>query len=303
MHVFYDWTDSLPRQLAGLPGRRDPDGLLARHLLRRHHSGASDDADRARPPAGSPSTDRPVLLRWGWEMNGDWYAWSGRPATATTRPATSQCWQTAARHLRRRGRRQRLLGVEPQLELRAGRRLEHLRGATTRATSTSTGSASPATTCTARRPTPCSTPIYRTYAARKPIMITEVGLGGPRRPHQGRLDHRCSPTGSRPTRRSARVVWFDTDTHPGLHGEVAHRHRRRVAGGVPGDGGERPRSAARAAHATRFLRGLDRVAEQHRHGRRADAADPRRDRTRHRARPPRPRPAAAGGPRSARPRR
>ena len=56
------------------------------HLVGREQArviNGSQDALIRLAPAAVKSLRSPVFLRWGAEMNGDWYAWSGAPAGTT----------------------------------------------------------------------------------------------------------------------------------------------------------------------------------------------------------------------------
>jgi hypothetical protein len=75
---YYNWDDVFP----GAPERRDARlGRLSMVTwwgvsLARITSGAEDAVIRARARSVR-AFGRPVFVRWGAEMNGDWYAWSG----------------------------------------------------------------------------------------------------------------------------------------------------------------------------------------------------------------------------------
>jgi hypothetical protein len=75
---YYNWDDAFP----GAPERRDARaGRLSMVTwwgvsLARITSGAEDAVIAARARSVK-AFGRPVFLRWGAEMNGDWYAWSG----------------------------------------------------------------------------------------------------------------------------------------------------------------------------------------------------------------------------------
>jgi hypothetical protein len=76
VHVFYSWQDSLPSTR--------PDVAASSTLLiswrGTHYSeinGGSADKRIAAEARRLVAYKRPVLLRWGWEMNGNWFDWDG----------------------------------------------------------------------------------------------------------------------------------------------------------------------------------------------------------------------------------
>jgi len=212
-HVFYAWTDSLPLSLAWLPTRAYPmiswRGTDHTHIL----NGSYDDLI-ARNARRLRRFGRPLLLRWGWEMNGDWYAWS------------------AAKN-----------GNDAGGYVRAWRRLHGIfadQGADNVSWVWSPNwNDSPAegwnrmaeyypgddyvdwvgvSGYNLHREPPAKLfgPIYAAYGTRKPLMITEVGAvdrGGTTKADWIALFAawcRRSPA-------VGAVTWFDTDTHPGYH--------------------------------------------------------------------------------------
>jgi beta-mannanase len=79
-HHFYAWTDRFPS------GLEEWDGAVGRASLItwepttasvRAIADGTEDAVIAARADGLRSLDRPVFLRWGHEMNGDWFAWGG----------------------------------------------------------------------------------------------------------------------------------------------------------------------------------------------------------------------------------
>ena len=211
VHVFYDFKDTLPIRIEGLPAQATPMVSWRGGPLAEITSGASD-ALIARAARRLKRQDRPVLLRWGWEMNGDWYAWS------------------AARN-----------SEDNQAYVRAWQRLYRI-FAEEQATNVSwvwspnwnSAPVEPWNTYAAlypgdayvdwvgvsgynlHRETPDTLfgPIYRAYAARKPIMISEVGAmdrGG--RTKADWISLFAAWVGGHPG--VGGVAWFDTDTHPG----------------------------------------------------------------------------------------
>jgi hypothetical protein len=76
LHVFYAWTDDLPRSVPEMP---DTSTLLVswRGTFYDEINDGYWDRSIATAAKRLARHDRPVLLRWGWEMNGDWYKWGG----------------------------------------------------------------------------------------------------------------------------------------------------------------------------------------------------------------------------------
>jgi hypothetical protein len=76
VHLFYRWTDSLPSSISYLPAGAVPmvswRGCDYDEILSGRGDAIIERAARTLSRLG-----RPTLLRWGWEMNGDWYAWGG----------------------------------------------------------------------------------------------------------------------------------------------------------------------------------------------------------------------------------
>jgi hypothetical protein len=92
LHWFYDWTDGLPATLDP-PARVIPMLSWTGATYASINSGSQDRliTQAARDIA---RYGRPVLLRWAWEMNGSWYAWSG--SNNGNNPA---CFVAAWRHV------------------------------------------------------------------------------------------------------------------------------------------------------------------------------------------------------------
>jgi hypothetical protein len=213
VHMFYAWQDNLPESVGWMPRNAYPmiswrgtglapidggsfDGLIARNARRLRRFG------------------RPLMLRWGWEMNGDWYAWS------------------AAKN-----------GEDASGYVRSWRRIHDIFRAE-KATNVSfvwspnwNDSPDVAWNRMARyypgddyvdwvgvsgynlhreKPATLFSGIVKAYGTKKPIMITEVGA----------VDRGGSTKADWITLFSAwceqnpavgAVTWFDTDTHPGYH--------------------------------------------------------------------------------------
>jgi hypothetical protein len=211
VHVFYDFTDTLPRTIAGLPAKATPMVSWRGCPLSEITSGDSD-ALIARAARQLRRQDRPVLLRWGWEMNGDWYAWG-----AARNGKDNDAYIAAWRRLHDIFARERATNVSwvwspnwnpaPVAEwntfaaLYPGDKYVDWVGVSG---------------YNLRRETPDTLfgPIYQAFAARKPILITEVGSmdrGGRTKADWITLFARWVE--AHPG--IGGVAWFDTDTHPG----------------------------------------------------------------------------------------
>jgi hypothetical protein len=209
VHVFYDWADRLPRSIAGIPAHATPMVSWRGCAYADITSGASD-ALIARAARNLRRQRRPVLLRWGWEMNGEWYPWA------------------AARN-----------GDDPEAYIACWKRLRRI-FADERATNVSwvwspNWNSAPIADWNTfaalypgdkyvdwvgvsgynlHRETPDTLfgPIYRAYAAKKPILITEVGAvdrGGRTKADWIALLARWVE--AHPA--VGGLAWFDTDTH------------------------------------------------------------------------------------------
>ncbi|OJF13913.1 glycoside hydrolase family 26 protein [Couchioplanes caeruleus] len=211
VHVFYDWPDLLPTSIEGLPAQAVPMVSWRGTAYSDITSGASDELI-ARAARRLKSLGRPVLLRWGWEMNGDWYDWS--PARNGKNPAGYiQSWRRMHDIFAKEGATNVAWVWSPNWNsspiadwntiaaLYPGDKYVDWVGVSG---------------YNLRRETPETlfSPIYRSYAARKPILITEVGSvdrGGRTKADWISLFARWVE--GHPA--VGGVAWFDTDTHPG----------------------------------------------------------------------------------------
>ncbi|MEV6305259.1 glycosyl hydrolase [Actinoplanes sp. NPDC051861] len=76
VHVFYGWGDQLPDSIPYLPKQAYP--LISwRGPKYKEIVGGKSDELIARAARRLRELGRPLLLRWGWEMNGSWYDWGG----------------------------------------------------------------------------------------------------------------------------------------------------------------------------------------------------------------------------------
>ncbi|MEV6487731.1 glycosyl hydrolase [Actinoplanes sp. NPDC051633] len=213
LHVFYAWTDVLPRSIAWLPDDAYPmiswRGTDHASVLRGDH-----DALIARNAKQIRRFGRPVLLRWGWEMNGDWYAWGGAD-NGDNAAGYVKVWKRIRSIFADQGADNVSWVWSPNWN------------------------DSPAAKWNAKAryypgddqvdwvgvsgynlhreaPGTMFQPIYDAYATRKPIMITEIGSvdrGGSTKADWITLA--ANWIEQHPA--IGGVVWFDTDTHPGYH--------------------------------------------------------------------------------------
>jgi hypothetical protein len=213
VHVFYGWTDNLPQRLSDLPDAAYPlvswrGADHASILAGEHDDMIARNARRLR------RFGRPLLLRWGWEMNGDWYAWGG--AKNDHDPGGYvRCWRRLH-------------------DIFAGQGADNVSWVWS-----PNWNNSPAESWNTmdayypgdeyvdwvgvsgynlHRETPDTLfgPVYRAYTGRKPLMITEVGAvdrGGSTKADWIELFAEWC----REHPKTGGVAWFDTDTHPGYH--------------------------------------------------------------------------------------
>jgi hypothetical protein len=211
VHVFYGFKDTLPDRIDGLPAGATPMVSWRGAPLGDINSGASD-ALIARAARQLKRLGRPVLLRWGWEMNGDWYAWS-----AARNDQDNHAYVTAWQRLHHIFAEQKATNVSwvwspnwNSAPVKAWNTFAALYPGDAYVDWVGVSGYN------LHRETPDTLfgPIYRAYAARKPIMITEVGAmdrGG--RTKADWVTLFAAWVGAHPG--VGGVTWFDTDTHPG----------------------------------------------------------------------------------------
>ena len=209
LHRFLRWDDDMPRSN---PDPRDSTLMISWRgtAYDRITDGSADQriAAAARRLAGHGD---PVLLRWGWDMNRDFYAWGGADNDRDT-----DGYVGAWRHLHR------IFGEEGADNV-AWVWSPHRRSTPDEAWNAAAryypgdryvdwvgvsgfniGGESPAGLFDTR---------YAEYAHRKPIIVTEVAAvdrGG--RTKADWIDRFADWVRARPA--VGAVVWFDTDTHP-----------------------------------------------------------------------------------------
>ena len=213
VHVFYAWHDTLPDHLSWLPKRAYP-MISWRGTGHGPILNGSSDGQIARNARRLRRFGRPLLLRWGWEMNGSWYAWSaahnGDDASGYVRS-----WQRLHDIFREEGADNVSWVWSPNWNDspdEAWNRMDEYYPGDTYVDWVGVSGYN------LRRETPQTLfkPIYDAYTSRKPLMITEVGA----QDRGGRTKADWIDLFSAWCRQNpgvGAVTWFDTDTHPGYH--------------------------------------------------------------------------------------
>jgi Glycosyl hydrolase family 26 len=209
VHVFYAWTDNLPAKIDDLP----PGAIPMVSWRGTYHDdilGGKFDSMIAANARRLARDGKPKLLRWGWEMNGSWYAWSGSQ-NGDDPAGYVACWKYLRKIFADEGA-DNVAWVwsvnwnskpdTPENDYQAyypgdkfvdwvaisGYNLHH------------------------ETPAKLFDRFYQQYASRKPVMISEVGsvdYGG--RTKAEWVGQFAAYVNSRPD--IAAVCWFDTDTH------------------------------------------------------------------------------------------
>jgi hypothetical protein len=212
VHVFYGWSDPLPRSIPYLSDTAIPmvswRGRDYADLL-----DGSSDALIERAARNLRRLGRPTLLRWGWEMNGDWYEWSG-PRNDDDPDGFIRCW----RRLRGIFADQGADNVSWVWSVNwnnspnaSWNRYQHYYPGDEHVDWVGVSGYN----LHRELPDKLFGGVYGAYAAKKPIMITEIGAvdrGGTTKADWitrfGQWVKQHSAVGA--------VTWFDTDTHPGF---------------------------------------------------------------------------------------
>jgi hypothetical protein len=209
IHLFYGFGDRLPSRLGYLPSGTIPliswRGAGYQSIL----DGDSDPLIRA-AARNLAKLARPVFLRWGWEMNGDWYPWAG-PNNGDDPQAYVDCW----RHLHKLFTAQGAHNVAWVWSVNWNNRPP-------------TGSnrfqayypgddyvdwvGLSGYNLSHESPQTLYDPLYDAYAQRKPVFITEIGAADFGGVTKGDFIRRFAAyVAQRPA--IGAVAWFDTDTH------------------------------------------------------------------------------------------
>jgi hypothetical protein len=101
VHVFYPWDGAIPSA--------EPAVAASSTLMVSWHGTAyrkilngSSDRTIVRVARKLAGMERPILLRWGWEMNGDWFEWDGSH-NGDNPGAYVQAWRRLHRIFREQG--------------------------------------------------------------------------------------------------------------------------------------------------------------------------------------------------------
>jgi len=208
-HGFYEWTDNLPMTMVGAPATAIP-MISWRGTNHADILSGKFDAHIATNARRLARDRRPKFLRWGWEMNGNWYAWSG-PRNDNSPAGYVACWKRIHQIFQNEGAGNvawvwsinwNSMPDTAQNAFQAyypgdkfvdwvavsGYNLHH------------------------EAPATLFDGLYQAYAARKPMMISECGsvdYGGTTKADW--IRDFAAYVGRRPN--IAAVCWFDTDTH------------------------------------------------------------------------------------------
>lgn len=210
VHCFYSWTDMLPATLSYVP----PASTLMVSWRGPHYTDVNGGgSDRLISAAAHrlASRRKPTLLRWGWDMNRDFYPWGG-PSNGRNTGGYIAAYRRIRRIFDDAGADNVSWVWSPNWN-------SHPADAWNQYPNYYPGDeyvdwVGVSGYATTQTPGDMFDELYDTYAPRKPVMITEVAcadLGGTTKP-----DWITSFAGwvrKRPAVGAA--VWFDTDTHPG----------------------------------------------------------------------------------------
>jgi hypothetical protein len=210
VHRYYSWTDRLPTSLSYVP----PASTLMVSWRGPHYTsinGGSADKLIAAAARSLKARRSPTLLRWGWDMNRDFYPWGG-PANHDDTSGYVQAWRRLHRIFADQGTDNVSWVWSPNANSHpdsAWNALSHYYPGDEYVDWAGVSGY-------ARNQTPGDLfdAFYETYASRKPIMISEVAVvdrGGTTKPQW--ITSLRDWVKQRPA--VGAVVWFDTDTHPG----------------------------------------------------------------------------------------
>jgi glycosyl hydrolase family 26 len=211
VHVFYGWSDTLPAAIGGLPATAIPmiswRGTGYAAILN-----GSADAHIAASARRLAAFGRPVLLRFAWEMNGDWYPWGGANNGQDT-AGYIRCWRRLHDIFAAQGAKNVSWVWSPNWNNSPGASWNRFQAYYPGDKYVDWVGVS-GYNLHRESPETLFKNIYAAYSARKPIMIAEVGSverGGSTKADW--IDVFAAWVEARPA--VGAVAWFDTDTHPG----------------------------------------------------------------------------------------
>ncbi len=214
---YYDWTDTFPgaAEAADAGKGRIPVITWWGTKLSSITNGSSDQLIKSRA-AAIKSFGKPVFLRWGAEMNGNWFAWSGS-ANGNNPSLFVAAWRRIHNLFRAAGVSNVAWVWAPNADSKPGgtslsswNNWRHYYPGDAYVDWVGIDGYNWGSIYSWQSPASIFDPIYRDYAARKPIMIAEtssVESGGSK---AGWIDALRAWFTSRPS--AAALVWFDTNT-------------------------------------------------------------------------------------------
>jgi hypothetical protein len=208
VHWFFAWKDSLP-PTPNVPS----DAVLLiswRGTSYDSITNGSQDAWIARQARTVAAYNRPVFLRWAWEMNGDWYPWGG-PSNGNDPAAFVKAWRHVHQIFSREGADSVGWVWNPNYRSHPGQPWNDYDNYYPGDDYVDWVGISGYGTTT-RSPEDLFGEIHERYSARKPLMITETSMpdsGGTIKADW--IDGLVAWMKQHPG--FAALVWFDTNTH------------------------------------------------------------------------------------------
>jgi hypothetical protein len=210
LHVFLAWTDTMPSAFG-----RAPKGCTVMVSWRGPHyddiNDGSDDARIARAARALKKYGKPVLMRWGWEMNGDWYLWGGARNDNDT-AGFRRAWRRLRRIFHEQGADNVAWVWSPNWNSSPDKPWNVMARYYPGDEYVDWVGVS-GYNLDRQTPRQLFDGVYAEYGMRKPLMISEVGAvdrGGSTKADW--IERFAEWVTQHPA--VAAVVWFDTDTHP-----------------------------------------------------------------------------------------
>lgn len=210
VHWFYDWEDDLPSTYPGTP-KGGVVMLSWRGIRYDVILNGSQDRHIAAVARSLARYRKPMFLRWAWEMNGDWYAWGGAQ-NGNDPAAFVAAWRRVHGIFQAQGARNVGWVWAPNYRSNPTDKWNDTAHYYPGDKYVDWVGVSGYGDGASRTPEWLFDPVYRAYASRKPIMVTETGVrrkGG--RQSADWIDLLARWFANRPAARA--LVWFDTDTH------------------------------------------------------------------------------------------